>query len=213
MKTKDRILLNARQMFNEFGYGNVTVAMLAERLGIAKGNLWYHFNDKRSLLEALSLEYIELDKERRKIIPEENVILDGYVRLLNTLANQIRDFRFLFRDHSDYGEHSESMLNHLPIIYDESLAQFKQFFIAMKEANYLDIEDSQIDSLALNSVIIIRYNLEFMRERQLLTQEDNGSVLLTFEQHLTLFSDKLSAESLKFLRASLLNSMRAEVAA
>ena len=133
MKTKDRILLNARQMFNEFGYGNVTVAMLAERLGIAKGNLWYHFNDKRSLLEALSLEYIELDKERRKIIPEENVILDGYVRLLNTLANQIRDFRFLFRDHSDYGEHSESMLNHLPIIYDESLAQFKQFFIAMKE--------------------------------------------------------------------------------
>ncbi len=98
-------------------------------------------------------------------------------------------------------------------IAHQAVRQFTQFFISMQEANYPDIEDSQIDSLSLHSVIVIRYNLEFMRERQLLTQEDNGSVLLTFEQHLTLFSDKLSAESLKFLRASLLNSMRAEVAA
>jgi AcrR family transcriptional regulator len=212
MKTKERILLTARQMFNDLGYGNVTVAMLAEQLNMAKGNLWYHFNDKRSLLEALSLEFIEIDQKRRDIVPEENSVLEGYVQLLNTLAHEIRDFRFLFRDHSDYGEHSDSMLNHLPIIYDESLAQFRQFFIAMKKADHLNIEDNQIDPLALNSVIVLRYNLEFMRERQLLARAETGSVALTFEQHLTLFSDKLSAESLEFFRVSLLNSIPTEMA-
>ena len=68
----------------------------------------------------------------------------------------------------------------------------------MKKAGHLDIKDNQIDPLALNSVIVLRYNLEFMRERQLLARAETGSVALTFKQHLTLFSDKLSAESLEF---------------
>ena len=131
MKTRDRILVTARQLFNKLGYGNVTVALLAGHLNIAKGNLWYHFNDKRSLLEALSMEFIELDKRRRKIEPQANNILEGYVRFLSVLEEEIREFRFLFRDQSEYGEHSESLRDHLPIIYDESVirTEFTRHFL------------------------------------------------------------------------------------
>jgi len=202
MKTRDRILVAARNMFNEHGFGNVSVAMLAKELKMAKGNLWYHFNDKRSLLDALSQEFIELDDERRKIGPIEDAVLESYVHFLNTLASEIREFRFLFRDHSDYGEHSEVMLQHLPIIYEESSTQFSQFYKAMRKAGYLNIDDGDIESLVWNVIVILRYNLEFLRERRMLAVEGSGPVLQTLHQHLTLFADKLSPPAIKFFNTA-----------
>ena len=131
MKTRDRILLTARSLFNQLGYGNVTIALLAQKLSMAKGNLWYHFNDKRALLSALSEEFIALDQARRKIQPQNGAVLDSYIEFLQTLAHEIREYRFLFRDQADYGEHTEVMLKHLPIIYQEPQQQFQAFFQAM----------------------------------------------------------------------------------
>ena len=212
MKTRDRILLTARSMFNEHGYGNVTVAMLSQELNMTKGNLWYHFNNKRSLLEALSKEFIELDGKRRMIEPDDTAILESYVRFLNALAQEFREFRFLFRDHSDYGDHTAIMLDHLPTILNESLEQFIRFFRAMKKNGYLTIQNSDIESLALNVVLVLRYNLEFMRERQLLSKEGSGAVMLTLKQHLTLFSDKLSPNAIDFFRIAFADKSAEQVA-
>ena len=43
VRTRDRIIDTARQLFNRLHYANVTTAMLADAVGIAEGNLWYHF--------------------------------------------------------------------------------------------------------------------------------------------------------------------------
>jgi AcrR family transcriptional regulator len=53
MKTSERILEQARCMFNEQGVAAVSTADIAEALHISPGNLYYHFNNKQDLLVQL----------------------------------------------------------------------------------------------------------------------------------------------------------------
>lgn len=45
--------MTATKAFNEKGFGAVNLKELAQRMGISRGNLTYHFKDKKSLLEAI----------------------------------------------------------------------------------------------------------------------------------------------------------------
>lgn len=48
-----RILVAARELFVEFGYRNVSMAQIAEHVGITAGALYRHFSNKSVLLDAV----------------------------------------------------------------------------------------------------------------------------------------------------------------
>ena len=50
---KQQILVQARDLFVELGYPSVSMAMIAERLGITAGALYRHYATKADLLEAV----------------------------------------------------------------------------------------------------------------------------------------------------------------
>jgi AcrR family transcriptional regulator len=53
MKTRDRILATALQLFNGSGTAAVSTNHIAEALGISPGNLYYHFRNKEEIIRAL----------------------------------------------------------------------------------------------------------------------------------------------------------------
>ncbi len=53
MKTRDRILECALQLFNQQGEPNVSTLEIANELGISPGNLYYHFHGKEPLVLGL----------------------------------------------------------------------------------------------------------------------------------------------------------------
>lgn len=53
MKTSDRILDAALEMFNEQGTGAVSTNHIAAAAGISPGNLYYHFRNKEEIVRAL----------------------------------------------------------------------------------------------------------------------------------------------------------------
>ncbi|MEZ4686067.1 MAG: TetR/AcrR family transcriptional regulator [Bacteroidia bacterium] len=57
MKTKDKILETALQLFNEKGFSNVGVREIARELDISPGNLSYHFSKKEDIFFELIKRY------------------------------------------------------------------------------------------------------------------------------------------------------------
>ncbi len=200
--TRQRIIEAAIRLFNERHFGNVTTAELAADLGITEGNLWYHFKSKRALLDVVSALYVERAKQRLKLGPGEGDILDSYAGFLRALSSEVRDFRFIFRDRADYGEHSGHMLANITGIYEGTFEQMTRFFLALREEGHLDVGEEWIGPLVTNAIVLIRFAHEFFREMNV-PEADMGEVDWGIYQHLQAFGPLLKPAARRRLLANL----------
>lgn len=71
--TKEKILTIALRLFAKDGYEAVSVSAIAGELGITKGALYRHYENKRAIFEAIVERMYRLDAERsrRYEVPEE----------------------------------------------------------------------------------------------------------------------------------------------
>ncbi len=116
MKTKDKIISEATKAFNENGFGAVSLQELAQKTGISRGNLTYHFKDKEALLQAISDKMwgqMREEKEKSRSFPSfEN--LHNVVQLYYKMQ---LEYAFIFLD--------THVLNH-PIIKSKFRAITKE---------------------------------------------------------------------------------------
>lgn len=204
MKTRQKILLTARTLFNEQHFGRVTTSMLAQAVGIAEGNLWYHFKSKRALLDALTEEFIEYVQGRLALRPSAtSSVLSDYASMLNALAEEQRQYRFLYRDQADYGEHTDVLLEALPRIYADTFDQFRAFFDAMVKDGHFINPTADREELISASILLVRYHLEFKREMGDDASIGSGAVRGALMLHLSILAPHLKPGSVKTLQAAL----------
>jgi AcrR family transcriptional regulator len=202
MKTRERIVEQARLLFNEQGYDAVTTAALAAHCGIAEGNLWYHFKTKRALLDAVGEGFAQAIEARLALLPEGDPV-DAYVRLLGVTMAEFRDYRFLYRDQPSYGEHAAAVRAKAPEWIERTFAQIEAHLAALADAGLLDWPRERLRDLAINATIILRYGLEHYRELGEPTGEGSGAVARTLARHLTLFEHRLAPEAARQLQAAI----------
>ncbi|MDD0976031.1 TetR/AcrR family transcriptional regulator [Pseudomonas fontis] len=101
MKTRDRILECALQLFNQQGEPNVSTLEIANEMGISPGNLYYHFHGKEPLVLGL-FERFE-DELTPLLDPPLEVQLDAedYWLFLHLIVERMAQYRFLFQDLSN----------------------------------------------------------------------------------------------------------------
>ncbi|MGE5445051.1 MAG: TetR/AcrR family transcriptional regulator [Ignavibacteriales bacterium] len=64
MKSKEKIILVATDLFHKKGYQTTTVDEIAEATGVTKSNLYYHFRSKEELaLETLDMRMKQFESE------------------------------------------------------------------------------------------------------------------------------------------------------
>jgi AcrR family transcriptional regulator len=101
MKTRDRILECALQLFNQKGEPNVSTLEIANELGISPGNLYYHFHGKEPLILGL---FERFQAELAPLLsPPGDVRLDveDYWLFLHLIVERLAHYRFLFQDMSN----------------------------------------------------------------------------------------------------------------
>lgn len=190
ISTRERIVEEARRLFNEQGYEHVTTAALAAHLGIAEGNLWYHFKTKRALLDALAARYAELIEARFRLAPGADAVA-SYAHLLETMMAEFRAFRFLYRDMRGYGQPADLIVANAPRWLEMTFAQLEAHLAALVDADLLDWPRDQLRDVAINATIIMRYGLEHYRELGIPVGEGSGTVRRTLLRQLTLFENRL----------------------
>lgn len=68
MKTRDKIIETAIQLFNEQGTKGVTTNHIAAAIGISLGNLYYHFRNKEDIIRAIFEQMDAYGLEQYQII-------------------------------------------------------------------------------------------------------------------------------------------------
>ena len=93
--TSSKILDTARELFNEQGVESVSVAQIADRMGISTGNLTYHYAKKKDMVdthtEALELAMLDILEN----FPYSGSARDYFNSHL-ALFKVIWEYRFLF---------------------------------------------------------------------------------------------------------------------
>ena len=98
--TRDRILDVALDLFIDQGYDGTSLRQIADRLGITKAALYYHFGAKEDILMALHLRLHEFGKSALSTMTGgEPITLELWGALLDEVVDQMLVQRKLFLMH------------------------------------------------------------------------------------------------------------------
>jgi AcrR family transcriptional regulator len=100
--TRERILDVALELFNEQGYERTSLREIAERLGVTKAALYYHFERKEDILLELHLRLHELGRgilDQLDALTDEREIVAAWPALLDQFVDEVLANRDLFRFH------------------------------------------------------------------------------------------------------------------
>src|SRR5215813_8508211 len=100
--TRERILDVALELFNEQGYDKTSLREIAERLGVTKAALYYHFERKEDILLELHLRLHEMGRailDQIDGLDNERQIVAAWPGLLDQFIDEVVANRDLFRFH------------------------------------------------------------------------------------------------------------------
>ena len=165
MRTRDRILKAALQLFNERGEAHVSLAQIAARLDISEGNLWYHFRTKRDLIAAL---FAELEERIDRNLSREPASAGSQLADFGEYARQsfrdIWDYRFLYRRRFDPDEESE-LAQRGAALAERAHRYTERILGEMVARKLFAATPQEIADLAANAWIISRYWVDYLQER------------------------------------------------
>ncbi len=97
-KTKKRILDAARTLFNEYGFSQVTIRMIALELDMSSGNLNYHFKKREDILEALYFEMVAVFDQRVEGVGASPITLETVKKDVGESLERMIAYRFFWTD-------------------------------------------------------------------------------------------------------------------
>lgn len=95
MKTREKIINTAVQLFNEQGTRAVSTNHVATAIGISPGNLYYHFRNKEDIIRAIFEQMDAYGLERYRIILHKYP--PGSIEAMEQTFIMIQEFNWRYR--------------------------------------------------------------------------------------------------------------------
>jgi AcrR family transcriptional regulator len=165
-KTRVRILDACKELFNERGPMAVTTAEIAAAVGIQEGNLYYHFNRKEQILEAL---FTEFDAALRIAVIADvgrSEKPHRYGAYLNDCFAMMWEWRFFYRDTVNIFSLAPALAPRIGALIDDIQQQIRRVLDSMVSDGILSGSPKQLDQLVVNALIIATYWMDYLRSRR-----------------------------------------------
>lgn len=157
MKTKDKILSKALELFNDKGYNNITTRHIAAELSISAGNLHYHFRHSEDIIKILFSELtLKMDELLNQMKKRENKTLEDLYQFTYSTSEIFHSYRFLFINFIDILNQNSDIKSKYEGINFSRKEEFQQIFSDLQKSNIFqkDIPHFIIDGLVEQIFII-----------------------------------------------------------
>jgi len=151
--TQTRIVDAALELFNEHGTAEVSTNRIAEHCGISKGNLHYHFHNKREIIRFLFQRAVdEMDSGwyRDHLAATLEHMAEMFVRQLKL----IRDYRFFYREMADLLRQDKVLRQRFAHNRERRLVEIERFFNALVARGHMKLPT---DPRRLRSIVDITW--------------------------------------------------------
>lgn len=149
---KSKILETAKQLFNERGFNEVSLADIAGVLGISKGNLAYHFKKKEEIVEAI---LAEIPDDPFPTTPGDLQELNEFFLHIQTV---VQEYAFYFWHYTQLAQVSIEIHEKQRAIYQNNANKLLQTLEALlatgmiRQAEYPEEYRRLVDTLLLSNV-------------------------------------------------------------
>jgi AcrR family transcriptional regulator len=160
-RTRDRVLRLTLDLMNARGPDRVTTAEIAAAAGINEGNLYYYFQRKEQLIEALFDRFAQamLEVAERQVSnPADPACYAAYQRGWFSL---MWDYRFFYRDGLAVRALAPRVRDRLAAMTAHGQAAVRRVFLQMRAHGVLAASDLQIERVIANIWIVSSYWMDF----------------------------------------------------
>lgn len=140
LKTKDKILLKALDLFNTKGVENSTTLLISKEMGISLGNLHYHFPNRNVLIERLVDKFVtDLETLNLRLQNAGNQnLLEHYVLIHIETYKIIWEYRFIFNDRLVIQRRTDYLDKYFRQMIEKRKEAYFKESVYMKQTDFLN---------------------------------------------------------------------------
>ena len=163
MKTRDRILECAVQLFNQKGEPNVSTMEVANEMGISPGNLYYHFHGKEPLVLGL------FERFQSELMPlldppaDAQLEAEDYWLFLHLIIEHMAHYRFLFQDLSNLAGRLPKLAKGIRNLLTALKRTLASLLAHLKAAGQLVSDTQALGQLVEQITMTLLFSLDYQR--------------------------------------------------
>lgn len=161
--TKDRIVDEARQLFNEQGTAAVSTNHIAKAAGVSPGNLYYHFRNKEEIIRAI-FERIDAHWAASSSVPADRMPTLADVRAtVRAVYAGLWRYRFFYRELGALTRRDPELAERFQTLRTQGTEGTLELLEAFRAGGVLDIPDDgeTLPRLATTLMLVSEFWLPF----------------------------------------------------
>ncbi|MFB2904001.1 MULTISPECIES: TetR/AcrR family transcriptional regulator [Aeromonas] len=155
MKTRDRIIHSATELFNDQGERNITTNHIAAHMGISPGNLYYHFRNKEDIIHSIFDQYARHLSE--SFIPTRNreITLQDLMGYLDAIFYLMWQFRFFYANLPDILSRDEPLQQKYLKAQEQMRSSVVTLLKSLREGGIIDVTDADLPDLGQTIKMVV----------------------------------------------------------
>jgi len=155
MKTSDKIVQTALQLFNEQGERNISTNHIANHLNISPGNLYYHFRNKQEIITHIF--HLYADELLTQFSPIDNqlesvAMFKGY---LDSIFNLMWKYRFFYANLPQILQQDPQLQCSYIEVQQKTKRNLRLIFSTFIERKLIVIEQQELNTVITSLHMII----------------------------------------------------------